>query len=148
VAGWQNQESSIGLSTSTAHQQHITHVESSTTRVPLPTEMAPPNCVTTLRLKVEPLMVVSVLLSSSTDAPSPMLLPAVSVSQVLVSPCRHSSAVNRVSIGGLQRLVPVKVDPVTFRVALTTATADSAPISRLVTDDRSSVSCSASVVQF
>jgi hypothetical protein len=32
---------------------------------------------------------------------------------------------------------------VTFRVALTTATADSAPISRLVTDDRSSVSCSA-----
>jgi hypothetical protein len=54
-----------------------TYVESCTTRLPLPADMAPPNCVTTLRLKVEPLMVVFVLLSSSTEAPSPMLLPAV-----------------------------------------------------------------------
>ena len=69
--------------TITALQRHVTHVESSTTRLPLPTEMAPPNCVTMLRLKVEPLMVVSVLLSSSTEAPSPMLLPAVSGSQVV-----------------------------------------------------------------
>jgi hypothetical protein len=55
----------------------ITYMESCTTRLPPPADMAPPNCVTTLRLKVEPLTVVFVLLSSSTEAPSPMLLPAV-----------------------------------------------------------------------
>ena len=55
----------------------ITYMESCTTRLPPPADMAPPDSVTTLRLKVEPLMVVFVLFNSSTEAPLPMLLPAV-----------------------------------------------------------------------
>ena len=94
--GWQTKNKNWTGCTTTALQLHITHVESSTTRLPLPTEKAQKNCVEVLPMKLEPLIVVSVLLSSRTEAPSPMLLPAVSVLQVSHTSYRHDCAVIRV----------------------------------------------------